>query len=114
MKNGATATQMKLKPLRFTFYKQGDTLFLNEEPLIKGMPARLFLYMLRTCHTTGRSLFFLSEMRSNRSLGSVANLEARLERLAKRIEERVEGVTLVRQKGCRRLVCECPISLKEL
>jgi adenylate cyclase len=105
---------MKPKRLWFTFYKEGDTLFLEEEPLIKGVPAKLLLYMLRENIAKSKSLFFLSELRSNPDLGGFRNLEARLERLAKRIEERVEGMSLVRHTGCRRLECKHPISLKEL
>lgn len=105
---------MKNKILRFIFYKDGDTLFADNEPLIKGVPARLLLYMLRAYIAKGRSLFFLSELRTNKDLEKFGNLEARLERLAKRLEQRVVGLKLMRQKGCRRLECKRPLSLQEL
>lgn len=113
MKRGK-ASLMRSKVLRFTYYKEGETIFLQEAPLIKGTPAKLLLWMLRAYLETGKSIFFLSEMRTKSELGSIGNLEARLERLAKRMDEREEQVRLVRQRGCRRLECEFPISLEEV
>jgi adenylate cyclase len=103
-----------VKCLRFRYYNQADTLFLDEQPLIKGMPAKLLIFMLRAYLATGKSLFFLSELRADRSLCIMGNLEARLERLAKRIESRVDWMRLVRQKGCRRLEFSIPVSLEEV
>lgn len=108
------AKSSRPKILHFTYYNEGETIFLQEAPLIKGTPAKILLWMLRTYLATGKSLFFLSEMRTKSDLGSSGNLEARLERLARRMEEREEAVRLVRQRGCRRLECAFPVSLEEV
>lgn len=97
---------------RFTYFSSAGTMFLNDVPLIKGVPAALLLRMLRARVEQGQRLFFLSEFRGEKESGQLSNLEARLGRLEKRLEERGAGLRLVRLRGCRRIECEGPIELK--
>lgn len=98
----------------FVYYRDGVTICHGEEPLIKGIPALLLLHILRNHRDSGKTVFFLSELReANKGFGSGSNLEARLERLARRLEERVPGVRLIRKRGLRRLESTCDIALME-
>lgn len=100
---------------RFVFYRDGVTICHGEEPLIKGIPALLLLHMLRLRGNSGKSVFFLGELReAERGFGSGSNLESRLERLARRLEERVPGVRLVKRRGMRILESRDRILLEEL
>lgn len=84
------------------FYRKGVVLCLDGNPLIKGIPALLLAYMLRSHGRTGRTVFFLGELRkADRRFGSGTNLESRLARLAKRLRERAPTLRLERKRGIR-------------
>ncbi len=100
--------------LRFAYYQEAGTMFLNSEPLIKGVPAKLLLSMLRAYVSNGKTLFFLSEFKVGGDPAVSSNLEARLERLARRLEERPGKIRLERMRGCRKLVCEGTLDLEEV
>lgn len=89
-------------------------MFVGGNPLIKGLPAKLLLVLLRAHLSTGKALFFLSELKADRDLDVRSNLEARLDRLAKRLEARVKGLSLVKLRGCRRLECGAEVVLSEI
>lgn len=97
---------------RFTYFKSAKTMFLNDTPLIKGMPSALLLKMLTAYVELGQNLFFLHEFRCEKEAGIHSNLEARLARLEKRLAEKGVGLRLVRLRGCRRIECEGKVELK--
>jgi hypothetical protein len=100
--------------LKFDYYGEGEVMFYNGRPMIKGIPAKLFLYILREHLKTGKTIFFLSEFRKARSdLGKILNLEIRLGRLSDRIAERVTKVRLMKGRGIRILESEGRIALEE-
>lgn len=83
---------------RFRFVEDDDLIFVNDQYLIKNIPARILLYLLKTYQKTGRTEFSNMELRSEKSLmlpEGKDNLEARLILLRKRLEEQPSGVRLM-------------------
>jgi hypothetical protein len=106
---------LSCEEIRFVFYHDGVTMCHGGDPLIKGIPALLLLHMLRNYRSTGKTVFFLGELReAERTFGSGANLEARLARLAARLGDRVPGVRLRQRRGFRILETERRMILEEL
>lgn len=86
------------KSLRMRWVPGDDLLFVNDQYLIKNIPAKILWYLLQTYHTTGRSEFSNMELRSEKSLSLPEvkdNLETRLILLRKRLEEHCRGIRLV-------------------
>jgi hypothetical protein len=100
--------------VRFVFYHAGITMCHGDEPLIRGIPALLLLHMLREHENTGKTVFFLCELRkSGKAFGGGGNLEARLARLAGRLSMRIPEVALRRRRGLRILESAHRLVLEE-
>jgi hypothetical protein len=75
-----------------------DLVFVNNQYLIKNIPARILWYLLQTYHKTGRSEFSNMELRAEKTLNLPEvkdNLETRLILLRKRLEEQCPAIRLV-------------------
>lgn len=101
--------------LRVEHYGSDDSVFLDGEYLIKGLPGRILRKLLDAYLRDGRSEFTNKELRLDGTLGLSAyrdNLEARLILLRKRLEERSPLLRMEKvSRGCFRLVVECDPSL---
>lgn len=105
----------KHDPIRFTYYRNANTVLLGDDPLIKGVPAKLLARILKDYVGTQKRMFFLSEFRTLKDiLGQRPNLEARLGRLSKRLEERSGRVRLLRMRGARIFWCDGPVEFVEI
>ena len=89
-------------------YRSDDSIFIDDEYLIKGVAGRLFHRMLQLYLDEGRDEFTNKELRVDASLrlpDYQDNLEARLVLLRKRLEERCAFLGLSRTaRGRLRLV----------
>jgi hypothetical protein len=84
---------------RSKYYRSDDSIFIDDEYLIKGVAGRLFHKLLRLYLDEGRDEFTNRELRVDASLGLPDyqdNLEARLVLLRKRLEERCAFLGLSR------------------
>ncbi|WP_374078723.1 GAF domain-containing protein [Bdellovibrio bacteriovorus] len=83
--------------LRLRFVSDSELIFVNDQYLIKNIPARILWYLLQTYHKTGRSEFSNMELRAEKSLQLPEvkdNLETRLILLRKRLEEQCPTIRL--------------------
>lgn len=83
--------------LRLRFVPDAELIFVNDQYLIKNIPARILWYLLQTYHKTGRSEFSNMELRAEKSLQLPEvkdNLETRLILLRKRLEEQCPAIRL--------------------
>lgn len=103
--------------LQVKHYLGDDSIFLNSEYLIKGVPGAILWRLLRYYHDEGRSEFSNKELRLDASLhlpDIKDNLEARLILLRKRLEERTGDLRLERTaRGRFRLTVERRLVLEE-
>lgn len=86
------------KEWRFRYVENDDVIFVNDQYLIKNIPAQILRYLLMTYLRTGRTEFSNMELRAEKTLVLPEvkdNLEARLILLRKRLEEQECGVRLV-------------------
>jgi adenylate cyclase len=81
------------------YYRADDSIFVDHDYLIKGLPGRILWTLLRE-HAAGRSAFSNKELRVNAALKlSVIrdNLESRLILLRNRLDEKACGIRLVKR-----------------
>ncbi|MBM1174383.1 GAF domain-containing protein [Microvirga arabica] len=84
---------------RVVHYAYDDSIFIDNEYLIKGVPGRLLMYLLRIHQREGRTEFTNREIRLSEDLrlpDIKDNLETRLLLLRRRLEEKAAPVQLLR------------------
>jgi hypothetical protein len=100
---------------RICYVAADETIFLNDEYLIKNLAAKILWYLLRTHEKTGRRDFSNQELRSQADLGLAEvndNLEARLVLLKKRLQQGAGSVRIVNtSRGRFRLENDLPLEL---
>lgn len=96
-------------------YSDDDSVFLNNEYLIKGVAGGILWRLLKQYQDEGRDEFSNREIRLDQTLelpDIKDNLEARLILLRKRLEERCDAIRMERtSRGRFRLVVKRPLSL---
>jgi hypothetical protein len=101
--------------MRIRHHASDDSIFIDDEYLIKGLPGRIFFRLLGVYERDGRVDFTNKELRVDASLqlgGYRDNLEARLILLRRRLEERATGVWLTKTgRGRFRLELRRPFKL---
>jgi hypothetical protein len=102
--------------LTVSYYQADDSLFLDDEYLIKGVPARILWKLLREHESRGRTEFTNRELRLDEGLGLPPgndNLEARLLVLRRRLEGSQIGLERV-ARGRLELTVPGVLSLVEI
>lgn len=103
-----TAVQVK-------FYSEDNTIFIDNEYLIKGVAGGIFWRLLKSYQNEHRSEFSNKEIRLDQTLDLPDikdNLEARLILLRKRLDERSGSIRLEKvSRGRFRLAVDKPLSL---
>jgi len=106
------------EPVRVTYYQADDSVFADDEYVIKGVPGRILWKLLREHAATGRDAFTNRELRLDERLGLPPgndNLEARLLVLRKRLASGAYGVVVERTgRGRLALRVERPLVLSEV
>ncbi len=116
---GATlAPAVSGAPVRVRHYPANDSVFINDDYLIKGVAGAIFWKLLRDYTQAGRTEFTNRELRLDPSirLPDVAdNLEARLLLLQRRLQENNPPMRIEKTgRGRFRLCVACPVLLEEL
>ncbi|HQF55855.1 MAG TPA: hypothetical protein PK208_12135 [Fibrobacteria bacterium] len=85
--------------LQFVFHRQDETISCNGEHLLRGVPAKILQKVLMSHTVTGRTCFEHREFRRDPDLHLDPvnpNLESRIRILSDRLEERLEGIRIVK------------------
>ncbi|MDB4973126.1 MAG: Adenylate cyclase [Myxococcaceae bacterium] len=102
--------------LKVRYYQADDSVFLDGEYLIKGLPGRILWLLLSLRQTEGRETYSNRELRLHPLLKLPAykdNLEARLLVLQRRLQDKSSALRLQReQRGRLQLSCDRPIELE--
>jgi hypothetical protein len=106
------------EPLAVAYYQAGDSVFVDDAYVVKGVPGRILWKLLREHAADGRSSFTNRELRLDERLGLPPgndNLEARLLVLRKRLAALECGITLDRvDRGRLLLGLSAPLNLVEV
>jgi adenylate cyclase len=102
--------------LKVRYYEADDSVFVDGEYLIKGLPGRILWLLLTIRQREGRDTFLNRELRLHPLLKLPSykdNLEARLLMLQRRLEDKGTSLRIVReQRGRLRLSCEMTVELE--
>ncbi|MCK9520188.1 MAG: GAF domain-containing protein, partial [Dehalococcoidia bacterium] len=102
-------------PIQVKHFCEDDSIFLDNEYLIKGVAGGILWKLLRDYQEQHRTEFSNKEIRLDQSLGLPDikdNLEARLILLRKRLEERCDSLRIEKTaRGRFRLIVRRPLSL---
>ncbi|HEX5658992.1 MAG TPA: GAF domain-containing protein [Polyangiales bacterium] len=102
--------------LKVHYYEADDSVFIDGEYLIKGLPGRILWLLLTIRQREGRDTFLNRELRLHPLLKLPSykdNLEARLLMLQRRLEDKGTSLRIAReQRGRLRLSCAVNVELE--